>query len=101
MAKLATPPAPPWIRIVSPGLSFNVSSIALRAVRLVKATGARFPIGCVDAGREDIDHDFAGSRHRIGEIAVLQHFRSAVLIDESRFHLHTSIIGPQRRFYLI
>src|SRR5262249_14549868 len=63
-------------------------------LHLAVVAGARFPIGCVDAGREDIDHDFAGSRHRIGEIAVLQHFRSAVLIDESRFHLDTSIIMP-------
>jgi hypothetical protein len=51
-----------------------------------------------------------GSRW-IGEIAVLQHFRLAVLIDESCFHLDTSIIRPrpgravhsrsQHRFYLI
>src|SRR3984893_7787112 len=42
MAKLATPPAPPWIRMVSPGLSFNVSSTALSAVRPVSASAAAF-----------------------------------------------------------
>jgi hypothetical protein len=33
MAKLATPPAPPWIRIVSPDFSFNESSTERSAVR--------------------------------------------------------------------
>src|SRR6516225_4950190 len=40
MAKPATPPAPPWMRIVSPRLSFNVSSIALKAVSPVSAKAA-------------------------------------------------------------
>jgi hypothetical protein len=34
------PPAPPWIKIVSPGCSFNVSSMALMAVRPVSAKAA-------------------------------------------------------------
>jgi len=40
MAKLATPPAPPWMRIVSPAFSFRESSIAQSAVRPVSATAA-------------------------------------------------------------
>src|SRR5882672_1893099 len=44
-AKPATPPAPPWIRIVSPRCSFSVSSIALKAVRPVSASAAALSWG--------------------------------------------------------
>src|SRR5258708_24280410 len=37
----ATPPAPRWIRILSPGCSFNISSMALSAVRPMSARRRR------------------------------------------------------------
>ena len=40
IAKLATPPAPPWIRIVSPDFSFSESSIEHSAVSPVSAKAA-------------------------------------------------------------
>jgi acetyl-CoA carboxylase carboxyl transferase alpha subunit len=40
MAKPATPPAPPWIRMVSPALSRAVSSMAVNAVRLTSPSAA-------------------------------------------------------------
>jgi len=40
MAKPATPPAPPWIRMVSPARSRAVSSSAQSAVRPVSASAA-------------------------------------------------------------
>jgi hypothetical protein len=40
MAKPATPPAPPWMRIVSPRCSFSVFSSVSIAVRPVSAKAA-------------------------------------------------------------
>ncbi|MND02197.1 hypothetical protein D3C83_214860 [compost metagenome] len=40
IAKLATPPAPPWTRIVSPAFNFNVSSIETSAVSPISASEA-------------------------------------------------------------
>ena len=40
MAKAATPPAPPWIRMVSPALSCSEFSTAQIAVRPVSAIAA-------------------------------------------------------------
>jgi hypothetical protein len=40
MAMLATPPAPPWIRMVSPALSLMVSSMLILAVSPVSAIAA-------------------------------------------------------------
>src|SRR5215203_2393595 len=93
MAKLATPPAPPWIRIVSPDFSFSESSIEHSAVRPVSARAAAstcdrpldegcrnedfFGIGPFSAQLENTEHfiadaqirdAFAHRTHHAGEI---------------------------------
>ena len=36
-------------------------------------------IGCVDAGRVNVDHHFAGASRRVGRLAIAQHLRPAVV----------------------
>ncbi len=47
---------------------------------------AHFPIGAVDARGHHVDDDLAGCRHRVRQVAVLQDFRTAKLLDVGRFH---------------
>ena len=73
MAKAATPPAPPWIRMVSPALSCSEFSTAQIAVRPVSAIAAAST--CDSAGRllgNDVGAD--GELLAVGAVAAgLQH----------------------------
>ena len=48
--------------------------------------GPHFPVGAVDACRRHVDDDLAWSGDGVRQIAVLQDFRTAKSLDESRFH---------------
>src|SRR5262249_44719141 len=53
--------------------------------RLVLAE-PHLPISGIYARCNDVDHDLAGSCLGIGQIAVFEHFRAAVLFDECSLH---------------
>jgi hypothetical protein len=48
--------------------------------------GTHPPVGAVDARRHHVDDDLASARDWIGQVAVLQDFRTAEPVDVGRFH---------------
>src|SRR5262249_39928809 len=52
----------------------------------VRLAGAHLPVGAVDAGGDGVDHHLVWSGRRIGQFAILQDLRSAMLHDEDSFH---------------
>ncbi len=66
-------------------------------LRLLMLADAHLPIGAVDAGGHHIDHHFARPGDRIRPFAVLQDFRTAILLNENRLHRVASAIRSGRR----
>ena len=76
MAKPATPPAPPWIRIVSPAFSFSVSSTGADrrqpGERQCRGIDMRQAIGLLgDNGR--LDRDLLGIGALLADVADAEH----------------------------
>src|SRR5262249_5562894 len=79
------------LEVLHPGTdgAHHAGEIAARDDReggLLVVAGADLRIRSVDARRHGIDDDLARPYNRVGKIAVLQDFRSAELVDVSRFH---------------
>ena len=47
---------------------------------------ANLPVHRVDSGGMDADENIAGHRIRLRRLFILQHFRTAVLMNAHRFH---------------
>src|SRR5882757_4124705 len=58
---------------------------------LARLALAHLPVGAVDAGGDDVDHDLAGCSHGIRHLAEFQNVRSTVAFDEGGFHGHSSL----------
>src|SRR5262245_19811760 len=56
-------------------------------LRMLVFAEAHLPIRRVDARGENIDGNVARTSHRIGKLAVLEHVRSAILLNERCLHL--------------
>ena len=123
MAKPATPPAPPWIRMVSPALSFSESSTAQIAVRPVSASAAAstwdsagwlladdggadsdlLAVGSVAARLQHAEHLVADlevlhartdGAHHAGEIAAQDHGERGLLVVAGR-HLRIGAVDAR------
>src|SRR3979411_2598063 len=55
--------------------------------KLPRFSLTHLPVGAIDAGGHDIDHDLAGCRHGIRHLAEFENFRPTMRIDEGSFHL--------------
>src|SRR5262252_5076913 len=60
----------------------HIGEVGLR----IGLPSAQLPVGAVDAGSVNVDHDLARLRHRVGQIAVLELLWTAVSLNEDRFH---------------
>ena len=52
----------------------------------MRLAGAHLPVGAVDAGRQHVDHHLARLGRGIGQVAVAQDLRPAMLLNEDGFH---------------
>src|SRR5262249_1445661 len=60
----------------------HIGEVGLR----IGLPSAHLPVGAVDAGTVNVDHDLARLRPRVGQIAVLELLWPAVSLNVDRFH---------------
>ena len=60
--------------------------------KLARFALAHLPVGAVDAGGDNINHDLVGCGHGIRHLAEFQNFRPAVPLDEGSFHWHSLLL---------
>src|SRR6185437_3829049 len=65
-----------------------------REVRLLVLASAHLPVGGVDAGGRDIDHDLTRPRLWIGQVAHLKDLGSTELLNKSSFHDSNLSVDP-------